>query len=183
MPHLTRNLTVLLTLAWCGSAWGQALMQEDPLGDVALDMQVVVTRLSRQSTDKPTQDVQGEVLTKLDALIKELEQRQRQNGSENSGAGRARRPRKDSVIAQGPGGIGDLHAARQEGKKWGNLPPKERERILQSLTEGFPPHYQDILERYYKRLAEEKPAAELDRAEGRAMDKPPASPAVALPAR
>jgi hypothetical protein len=28
------------------------------------------------------------------------------------------------------------------------------------MTEGFPPHYQQLLERYYRRLAEEKPAGE-----------------------
>jgi hypothetical protein len=38
------------------------------------------------------------------------------------------------------------------------LPPHQRDRIVQSLTEGFPAHYQKILERYYKRLAEETPA-------------------------
>jgi hypothetical protein len=28
------------------------------------------------------------------------------------------------------------------------------------MTEGFPAHYQQLLERYYRRLAEEKPASE-----------------------
>ena len=28
------------------------------------------------------------------------------------------------------------------------------------MTEGFPPHYQRILERYYKRLAQETPVAD-----------------------
>ena len=63
--------------------------------------------------------------------------------------------------------MGDLLAARKEGKDWGELPPHERDRILQSMTEGFPPHYQRILERYYKRLAQETPAAN---------DKDPAEP-------
>ena len=53
--------------------------------------------------------------------------------------------------------MGQLHSTRQQGDKWGQLPAHERDRILQSLTEGFPPHYQNILEAYYKRLAEEKP--------------------------
>ena len=54
--------------------------------------------------------------------------------------------------------MGDMHSPKSGGKKWGELPPHQRDKILQSLTEGFPPHYQQILERYYKRLAEEKPA-------------------------
>ena len=69
------------------------------------------------------------------------------------------KPANASIIRKGPGGMGDLHAARKDGKDWGELPPHERDRILQSMTEGFPSHYQRILERYYKRLAQEKPAA------------------------
>ena len=60
--------------------------------------------------------------------------------------------------------MGDLHAAKSGGKKWGELPPHQRDKILQSLTEGFPAHYQQILERYYKRLAEEKPVDQTDAA-------------------
>lgn len=53
-----------------------------------------------------------------------------------------------------------MHAARQKGKNWGELPPKERDRILQSRNQGFPANYDKVLERYYKRLAEEKNADE-----------------------
>src|SRR5262249_43458322 len=62
-----------------------------------------------------------------------------------------------SNIMSGPGGMGDLMSVRDQGNRWGDLPAHERDRILQSLTEGFPPHYQAILEAYYKRLATEKP--------------------------
>ena len=174
MSRTVKISAVLMTMALVGFARGQELMDQDPVGDISLDMQVVVTRLTRKSTDEPTQEVQKEVVGKLDALIKELEQRQRQQQQGNGAGTGGKEGRKASVIAQGEGGIGDLHAARMEGADWGKLPERERARILQSRTEGFPAHYQDILERYYKRLAEEKPAAELDRAEGRAMTKSPA---------
>ena len=73
-----------------------------------------------------------------------------------------------------------MHAPKSGGKKWGELPPHQRDKILQSLTEGFPVHYQQILERYYKRLAEEKPAAEADSAEKpSAKPKPPDTTPVA----
>ena len=42
------------------------------------------------------------------------------------------------------------------GKDWGKLSARERDRILQSMSEGFPPEYRTVLERYYRRLAEEK---------------------------
>lgn len=42
---------------------------------------------------------------------------------------------------------------KSDGKKWGNLPPKLREEIIQSAQEEFLPEYQDRLSRYYKILA------------------------------
>ena len=66
----------------------------------------------------------------------------------------------DSTIKGGPGGSGDLHAAKKKGKNWAELPAKERDRILQSQTEGFPAHYQEVLKRYYRRLAEENSSTE-----------------------
>ena len=39
---------------------------------------------------------------------------------------------------------------------WGNLPPKLREQILQSKTDGFPPGYEALLQSYYRRLASEQ---------------------------
>jgi hypothetical protein len=43
-------------------------------------------------------------------------------------------------------------------KQWGNLPPKQREQILQSKTDGFPPGYEAMLQSYYQRLAREQMA-------------------------
>ena len=51
---------------------------------------------------------------------------------------------------------GDLHGANNQGKDWKILPPKQREQILQSKTEGFPPGYEALLQSYYQRLAQEK---------------------------
>ncbi len=127
----------------------------NPLLDIASDMNSAATQLGKWKTGKPAQDPQRSALSKLDALIAELEKQQRagRGGSVNPNP---TRPAADSVIRSGPGGMGKLHAERREGKQWGELPPKERERILQSLQEGFPGHYQKILERYFARLAEEK---------------------------
>jgi hypothetical protein len=130
---------------------------DDPLGELTLEMEQVVIDLSGMTTSEPVQDQQKQILTQLDKLIEELEKESEQmrGGSSNANP---MRPANDSVIKSGPGGIGDLHAARKTGKQWAELPPHERDRIVQSMTEGFPAHYQKILERYYKRLAEETPA-------------------------
>ena len=65
----------------------------------------------------------------------------------------------DSTISRGTGGIGTLVNPKDAGQDWGKLSPRERDRILQSMSEGFPPEYRTVLERYYRRLAEEKPSA------------------------
>lgn len=131
-----------------------------PLDGVISDMQVAGGRLSKRLTDKPTQQKQQDAIDKLDSLIKLMEQR-RQQGQGQVG-GPPDRPAEDSTIRTGPGGEGAMHAANRQGRNWGQLPPHKREQILQSMTEGFPPHYQQLLERYYRRLAEERPTEDVE---------------------
>ena len=132
---------------------------DDPLGDIVLDMQLVVGDLTKQSTGKPTQETQKAIVDKLDLLIAALEQ-ECENCKGGSLNNNPNKPLKDSIIRKGKGGVGDLHAGRQKGKNWGELPPKERDRILQSRSQGFPANYDRVLEGYYKRIAEEKGAAD-----------------------
>lgn len=166
--------TAIAAWLWLGA--GAARAQElsaDPLGEIAADMDRVVIELSGAHTGKPTQAAQQQIVGKLDVLIARLEE---QAAASNGGASGSNpnMPLADSQIIGGPGGIGDLHAARKNGKQWGELPPHQRDKIVQSLTEGFPAHYQKILERYYKRLAEEKPAASSEEGPEMKDDAPPA---------
>jgi hypothetical protein len=139
-----------------------AFAQDDatgtPLEDITHDMKVSANHLSKKTTDKPAQEVQDDAVAKLDKLIEELEKERAQMG--NSSSPNPSRPAMASTVRSGPGGMGELHGTRNQGDRWGELPPHERDRILQSLTEGFPAHYQAILEGYYKRLAVEKRADE-----------------------
>src|SRR5260370_40769898 len=59
-------------------------------------------------------------------------------------------------IGGGRGGCGRVINPADTGKDWGKISSRERDRILQSMSEGFPPEYRTVLERYYRRLAEEK---------------------------
>jgi hypothetical protein len=145
----------LLSLALLNNARAQDLPFEDPLGDLAFDMTVVVRDLTKLSTGKVTQKRQTDIVAKLDDLIAKLEE-ECKNCRGGSGSLNPTKPLQDSMIVGGPGGIGDLHAPRKGGKQWAELPAHERDRILQSMTEGFPAHYQRMLERYYRQLAEEK---------------------------
>jgi hypothetical protein len=131
-----------------------------PLEDVTRDMKVAANQLSKRTTHQPTQKPQADAIEKIDNLIAALEKERQMLGTGNSAQPTV--PANASNIMTGPGGMGDLHGTRNDGDRWGELPDRERDRILQSLTEGFPPHYQAILEAYYKRLAVEKKAEALD---------------------
>lgn len=57
------------------------------------------------------------------------------------------------------GDLPDPYTPRKsDAKKWGNLPPKLRDEIIQSAQEEFLPEYQERLSRYYKILAGEAEA-------------------------
>jgi hypothetical protein len=173
--RITLAAAFVLGVAICAQA------QEDatgtPLEDITHDMKVAANHLSKRTTAKPTQLSQEEAVAKLDKLIAELEKERQSMGSGSTP--NPTRPATASNVRSGPGGMGDLHGTRDQGDRWGELPAHERDRILQSLTEGFPPHYQAILEAYYKRLAIEKRAEDPDAA----PPPPPKATAKAAPAK
>ena len=127
----------------------------DPLRFLARDMGVVVNDLAVPVTHRPVQIKQERIVSHLDKLIAELEKACKGG----SGAGpNPSRPMADSVIRSGPGGQGEMIDPKQGEKQWGQLPPRQREMIMQSATEGFPPGYEAILQSYFRRLAQEQTA-------------------------
>jgi hypothetical protein len=130
---------------------------EDPLRFLAGDMKTIVGDLGGYKTDKPVQVKEEKVVSELDVLIKQLEKACK---SGSGGGGNPTRPLGRSILARGPGGQGDMIDPKQGDKQWASLPAKQREQILQSQTEGFPPGYERILQSYYQRLSEEKVSAE-----------------------
>lgn len=180
-------LVTTLAAVLVGYVARDALAASNRIEEIADDMYLVSGKLSKQETGKPTQETQKEVINKLDNLIalleKECEACRGQCATANP-----TRPLADSQIVGGPGGIGELLSPKQSGRKWGELPPHERDRIMQSLTDGFPAHYQQILERYYKRLASEEAVVDEGPAAGTKAplkstgQAPPAKPAAEEPA-
>lgn len=133
------------------------LRDNDPLRYLAGDMGYIVTDLSSLKTDKPVQVKQERVVARLDELIKMLE-KSCKGGS--GGGANPNKPLNDSILAKGPGGQGAMIDPKQGDKQWAALPEKQREQILQSQTEGFPPGYERILQSYYQRLSEERVASD-----------------------
>jgi hypothetical protein len=61
---------------------------------------------------------------------------------------------------RGPGGQNAMRAPQNDGRDWADLSPKERQKILQSKTDGFPAGYDEILADYFRRVARAQEAAE-----------------------
>jgi hypothetical protein len=144
-----------LTMALLASPAADAA--DSQAGDIAEKMTGVVDELGRKVTGSPVQVKQKEIVQDLDELIASLE-KEAQGLKGNRKRNNPKDGMDDSRISSGTGGVGTLVNPADVGKDWGKLSPRERDRILQSMSEGFPPEYRTVLERYYRRLAEEKTA-------------------------
>lgn len=169
-------LPALLAVAMLGLIGPEARAQAFPITGIAGKMGKVVGDLAVAETGEPVQTKQKEIVGDLDTLIAELEKEcaacrggMRRNNPNS--------PAADSTISAGSGGMGRLGDPGASEKDWAKLSSRERDRILQSMSEGFPPEYRTVLERYYRRLAEETtPSAEVD--PGASEDAPEDGPDV-----
>jgi len=120
---------------------------------ISYKMGGVAGDLAKKETGEPVQNQEKRIVRDLDDLIAALEKE-----CENcKGKGASNRPKKPATMVHGgTGGVGDLVDPSQSEKDWAKLSSRERDRILQSMSEGFPPEYRTVLERYYRRLADEK---------------------------
>jgi hypothetical protein len=159
---------------------------EDPLKFIHSDMTQSQGELADLKTGKPVQKVQNQAVTRLDAVIKLLDKQC--NGS--GGGANPTKPLNQTKVVSGPGGQGEMHDPKAGDKQWASLPPKQREQILQSKTQGFPPGFESILQSYYERLAQEQveeagaasPAAAAGPASGTPALATPAAPTPPTPA-
>lgn len=139
-------------------------LEDESLDHIARRMRDITRRLDLGQAGPRTRSVQDGVIESLDKLIAKIEEQQQQqseSGGAGSGAGGSggSRPMDDSQAA---GGKGPGEVARkdlEDGGEWGDLPPHEREEALQQIAREFPPHYREVIEHYFKRLAsgEESP--------------------------
>ena len=114
--------------------------------------------LAKTVTGQPVQTEQKEIVKDLDELIAALE-KQFANAKGKMVRNDPTKPATESTLRQGTGGVGIMGNPKEGEKEWAKISPRERDRILQSMSEGFPPEYRLVLERYYRRLAEEKTVA------------------------
>ena len=154
---MKRDLFILGATALISGLFCTAGRAEERIDGITEKMTVVIDDLDRSDTGKPVQTKQKEVLDDLDKLIADLE-KQCQACRAGVKRNNPNRGMRDSMISRGTGGSGPLSDPGESQKDWAKLSARERDRILQSMSEGFPPEYRTILERYYRRLADEKAA-------------------------
>ncbi|GAC1449015.1 MAG: hypothetical protein NVSMB9_32720 [Isosphaeraceae bacterium] len=152
---MKRTLCLLMAAASLSCLYGNGARAQSPIASIATKMTGVVDDLSKTRTGEPVQKQQKAIVHDLDELIAALEKQCQacKNGIKRNSPSI---PMADSRIGRGTGGIGSLVDPGKSNKDWAKLSNRERDRILQSLSEGFPPEYRTVLERYYRRLAEEK---------------------------
>jgi hypothetical protein len=162
---MKRSLLVLGTTALVSCLASAAFAVEpttpsQPLSmaEISHKMSGVAGDLAKKETGEPVQTQQKRIVRDLDDLIAALE-RECQACRGGMSRNNPKKPMADSMIKSGTGGIGDLVDPGQSEKDWAKLSSRERDRIIQSMSEGFPPEYRTVLERYYRRLAEEKTVA------------------------
>jgi len=153
------------------------LAEAKPIADEFLEavglMRESAGRLAGQAdTGVVTQRLQEDILRRLDELIDRAGQQsssssssqsQQQNQQQQQQPNQQRREEQQqnqgepSDKQEGPAGQeAELGAqAVLDGARWGNLPARLREALLQGSSDSYSSLYKSMTEAYYKRLAEE----------------------------
>jgi hypothetical protein len=147
--------------------------QEKDLGWIARKMDNIQRRLDLKRGGKSTQKMQKEVLVRLDEMIKEIENKQKQQqssgedagndgncppggqqpGQDSSGTDRSAAPARDTIPASANGkGEVDAKKVKEIAAVWGKLPEKERAGALRELTRTMPVKDRAVIEAYFKEL-------------------------------
>jgi hypothetical protein len=136
--------------------------RDKDLGAIARKMGAIAPRLELARGGPRTQKMQRDVINRLDEIIKRMENPNDANGGScpNGGqpggsSGSPNSPMPDSNIAlnSGPGNV-DQKKLKGLAQQWGKLPDKERAKAMQDLIRGMPERRREVIENYFKKLAQ-----------------------------
>ena len=135
-------------------------LETDSLDEIARMMEDIRRRLALARAGKVVRDEEDQVIAKLEKMIEEMEkQRQERKRQRQQQAKRGSRqpnsPMQDSQRAElkGRGEVDPKNIGKRDG--WGNLPPKERQEVMQQIGRELPAHFRETIEEYFKRLAQD----------------------------
>ncbi|MEX0679013.1 MAG: hypothetical protein WD063_18205 [Pirellulales bacterium] len=154
---------------------------DDPLGYISQEMRMAERLIPQQGKRTHAEQLQRRIVEDLARLIDDAERQRAQQQSSKSKQGR-QTARRESVkqpksstgrsagqnsnqpAADSTDRLGQAEQAKPDPElfkgllkdTWGNLPEHEREQMMQMSPEQFLPQYELLIERYYRRLAEER---------------------------
>jgi len=144
-------------------------VEPDSLNHVARTMNDIRRRLGLGRGDEPEQLLQQQVLDALDKKIEDAEKQQQQQQQQAAGSTPAMpsTPMEESrpTNLKGPGDTDRRELAA--GDDWGSLPPDERERVTQQISRDFPAYYREVIESYFRSLAQDPNTQPASRGESR----------------
>lgn len=131
-------------------------LKDESLDHIARRMADVRRRLDFGRAGDQVQMVEQRVIDSLDKLIKKIEEQQQQQSCSSGSSQQSGQPMQDSQLPSLPRPPMQVEQ-RNVGSKsgWGDLPPKQREQALQQIGREFPAHYRELIEQYFRELADE----------------------------
>ena len=165
-----------------GEDVGQPSHDNDPLVHISDEMRSAETLIPKTSKREHAEQLQRQIIKELTQLVEQAERQQAQQQASSSKQGSAKKSAKRQGVKQPKPSAGNpaknsskpaqdsTDELRQSDSvapdpelvkglmknSWGHLPPHAREQMLQSSPERFVPQYELMIEKYYKRLAEEQ---------------------------
>jgi len=134
-------------------------LKTDSLDEIARLMDDIRRRQELHRSGTRVRKEEEEVLAKLDKLIEELEKQLQQQQQMASGAQQGGSQPSNPLDQSVPGGVqgeGNVDPKKiNKGADWGDLPPGEREAVLQDLSKDLPAHFREVIEEYLKKLAKD----------------------------
>lgn len=140
-----------------------------PLARIGQQMREVQNRIAARDTSAQTQEAQRAIAADLAALIEQARQQCAACSQAGSGSGQGAlagtsgqpvpAPPRDSTdrIEQGTKEAVETAEVHDLVRRfWGHLPDKLRDEMQSSLSEQFLPKYEQLIEDYYRRLAEDR---------------------------
>ena len=130
-------------------------LEEDSLDEISRMMGDIRRRTGLNRSGTRVRKQEEDVIKKLDKLIEQLEEQQRQMQLAQSGSQAPSSPadREQRLSGQGSGNV---RSKRQsDGGQWGDMEPAERDAALAEMSKDLPPHYRSVIEEYFRKLADQ----------------------------
>ena len=149
LPHRYRHVARLLSQDLKG-------LKDESLDHIARRMNDVRRRLDLGRAGDTVQIAEQRVIESLDKLIKKLEEQSQESSSSSTPSSQqGAKPLHDSRLPtmKSPMQVDQKDIGNKSG--WGDLPPKQREEALQQIGRDYPAHYRELIEQYFRELADE----------------------------